>query len=110
MKADEFNKLVMTRLNKCEDVLCSKAKEYSTEEDSLHNFKVAGRARGMSAVKALDGMMTKHLVSMWDMIEQMDSDQSYVPSRELVSEKLGDMVNYILLLEGLIEDRRNHER
>lgn len=107
MKASDFNGLVISRMAKCEDVLCKKAEEYSTEEDRLHNFKIAGRARGCSAVKALDGMMTKHLVSMWDIIEQMDIEGNYIPSQELVTEKLGDVLNYILLLEGLIEDRRS---
>jgi hypothetical protein len=36
----------------------------------------------------------------------MIADPTYLPPRELVKEKVTDNVNYNILLEALIEDRR----
>lgn len=108
MKAKRFDALVKNRLQLCEEVLVNKDKEYSSATDRLHNFVSAGRMLDVDPVVALQGMMVKHLVSMLDMINQMGKDPSYVPPKELVHDKLGDVINYTLLLEGIIEDRRDH--
>lgn len=107
MEHQDFANIVTARLLDCEEVLIKKNKEYSSTFDRLHNFKVAGRIKGVDPVAALDGMWLKHRVSIADMVERMAEDPTYVPSRELVAEKLGDNINYTLLLEGLIEDRRD---
>lgn len=103
MKEEEFGKLVKARLDKCIGTLVLKNKEYSSDVDRLHNFKQAGRARGVSPEEALSGMLMKHLVSMWDMIDDIEYK---VPIQRTVSEKLGDIINYVLLLEALITERR----
>ncbi|RLC88488.1 MAG: hypothetical protein DRJ03_02455 [Chloroflexi bacterium] len=106
MKATKFDRLVEHRFNICKAVLMSKDKEYSSEADRLHNFVRAGAARGRDPVTALDGMMLKHLVSVWDMIDTMEYDSTYIPDKAYIAEKIGDCINYLLLLEGLVEDRR----
>lgn len=106
MNHSEFEKLVTSRLDGCVRVLLQKNKEYSSTTDRLHNFKRAGIARNESSIKALDGMLIKHIVSFWDIVDKMEEDPQYVPTKHLVSEKLGDIINYLLLAEGLIEDRR----
>jgi len=103
----EFEILVHNRLSSCVEVLCSKDKEYSSADDRFHNFKKAGRLKDQDPIQALDGMWLKHRVSSDDMVERMIADPLYVPDRGLVADKLGDSINYTLLLEGLIEDRRN---
>jgi len=107
MKPSDFDKLVIDRFNACRNVLCNKDKEYSSEKDRFHNFVIAGRMRNITPIKALDGMKLKHDVSIVDIIELMEKDHNYVPSEELVNEKITDEINYHLLLEGLITDRRN---
>jgi len=106
MKHETFNKLVEERLEGCINTLGVKNKEYSSDTDRLHNFKKAGRMKGQDPIQALDGMWLKHRVSMDDIIERMIADPTYLPPKELIKEKLGDNLNYTLLLEGLIEDRR----
>ena len=106
MNHEDFNKLVSARLEKCADVLIKKDKEYSSADDRLHNFKKAGRMKGQDPIQALDGMWLKHRVSVDDIVERMSNDPFYVPGKDVITEKLGDMINYTLLLEGLIEDRR----
>ena len=51
---------------------------------------------------ALWGMWCKHLVSVKDLIN-FPGDAT----PELIKEKLGDVINYALLLEGLLTDRMN---
>jgi hypothetical protein len=106
MRHETFNNLVEARIDDCVETLGVKNKEYSSDSDRLHNFKKAGRMKGQDPIQALDGMWLKHRVSMDDIIEQMIADPTYLPPRELVKEKVTDNVNYNILLEALIEDRR----
>ncbi len=104
-----FERIVVDRLETCRKVLLQKNDEYASETDRLHNFKIAGLARGTAETTALDGMLIKHLVSIWDCVDKMELNRNYVPSEEWVREKVGDVINYMLLLEGCIEDRRARE-
>ena len=106
MNHEDFNKLVTERLKQCSSVLIKKNNEYSSADDRLHNFKKAARMKGQDAIQALDGMWLKHRVSIDDIVERMSTDPFYVPDISTVAEKFGDNINYTLLLEGLIEDRR----
>jgi hypothetical protein len=106
MEKTKFDKIVKSRLLTCQETLTRKNKEYASEEDRLHNFKAAGNARGQAPTTALDGMLMKHLVSVWDIIDKMEHERKYVPHADLIAEKIGDVINYLLLLEGLIDDRR----
>lgn len=106
MKHEAFNALVASATDHCKEVLCKKDKEYSSDEDRLHNFKVAGRMKGVDPIEALDGMWLKHRVSIQDMVDAMAANPNYIPDEELVLEKLGDNINYTLLLWALITERR----
>jgi hypothetical protein len=103
-----FEKIVKNRLEQCEETLNIKGNEYSNESDRLHNFKDAAKFLGCSPEKALLGMFVKHLVSVKDIIENINiwQDTGYIPDEKLIAEKFGDTINYILLLEALIEERR----
>ena len=107
MTATEFERMIAERMQKSKAVLTAKAGEYASGSDRLHNFKVAGNARGKSDVAALDGMLMKHIVSVWDGIDDMEEDPTFCPDQDWVDEKLGDVHNYLYLLEGLIADRRS---
>ncbi len=67
MNSKNFDAIVLSQLDKCKDILTSKNKEYSSETDRLHNFKVAARVNDTTPAKALWGMFTKHLVSVMDL-------------------------------------------
>lgn len=106
MKAKEFDELVKNRLDVCQEILNLKDDEYSSDTDRLHNFVSAGKMKDETPIKALYGMFVKHLVSFKDIVEKMDNNELYVPEEGLVKEKISDNINYFLLAEGLIEDRR----
>ena len=100
----QFDQIVERRLAHCKTVLCAKGEEYSRGGDRLWNFKAAGRKRNRHQAEALMDMKVKHDVSIDDMVE--DLAHGRVPSKAAVAEKIGDNINYLLLLEGLIEEAR----
>ncbi len=101
MKNDRFNQLLEATLSKCVDTLSAKSNEYATE-DKFHNFKVAAAVQGCSPVTALAGMMAKHTVSVYDLIRR--HEEGFNIPRELWDEKLGDNINYLILLSILLQE------
>ena len=83
-------------------LLFRKSAEYSTETDKLHNFKQAAELQEVSNKKALGGMMAKHTISVYDMINS-DKQQP----TELWQEKLADSINYLYLLWALVKEEGN---
>lgn len=101
MNTTKFTQTIKERIEKCYDVLIKKAAEYATE-DRLHNFKVAAKLQNCTPEKALAGMMCKHTVSVYDLINDYDNGEN-IPM-ELWEEKIGDSINYLLLLTALIQE------
>ena len=99
MKSELFENVIEERLLKCKATLGCKAEEYATE-DRLHNFKIAAELQHCTPVKALGGMMSKHTVSVYDLIEDFEKGKEIPMS--MWEEKIGDSINYLLLLTALI--------
>lgn len=106
MDTKRFNEVIETRLNKCCSVLLTKADEYATE-DRLHNFKVAAELQNCTPITALGGMMCKHTVSVYDLIRDHEAGKTI--STEMWDEKIGDSINYLLLLTALITEEFNQK-
>lgn len=100
MQSQDFNTIIHEQIKICLDVLVKKADEYATE-DRLHNFKVAATLQDHDAVHALGGMMAKHTVSIYDMI---NSGKNY--PMDMWEEKITDHINYLLILKALIEEAK----
>ena len=106
MQAQKFNEILERRIELTRKVLSSKAKEYATDEnalgyDRLHNFNRAAEMLRVSRERALVGMLTKHLVSILDIVDKFNYDK---PSFEMVEEKIGDSINYLILLEAAMKE------
>ena len=108
MKTEQFNEIVEARCEKIKKVLVKKAAEYSSDTDRLHNFKVASRINDETPEKALWGMMAKHLVSILDIVAATRGGRR--PSAELRDEKVGDAINYLILLEALLIEQAPSEQ
>lgn len=104
MTANRFNEVISERINTCIDVLDVKSNEYATD-DRLHNFKVAAEIQNCTPITALGGMMCKHTVSIYDLIQRQQ--EGFEVSKELWDEKIGDSINYLLLLTALIEEQKD---
>ena len=100
-----FDQVVQERTDAIHNILSMKAKEYASDTDRFHNFRVAARMNKTTPERVLKGMMLKHEVSVLDMIEN-----PHVLSEEMINEKIGDNINYLILLEGLLKERISHAK
>jgi hypothetical protein len=108
MKTIDFDKVIEHRLSECKRILIEKAKEYAKgDDDRMWNFNKAAQITGECREKALFGFFLKHLVSIMDIVDDMNKNPNYIPSKLLTEEKITDSLNYLLLLEASIEDKRN---
>lgn len=100
MTKEELKKIVEKRISKILQTLNNKNNEYATADDVFHNFKKARELfRCNTKEYALLGMLNKHLVSVIDMVEKYEKD-GILPCKNLVDEKIGDSINYLILLES----------
>ena len=103
-----FDRVIEARLAKIKETLQQKASEYSSNEDRFHNFKVAGRRADTTPERALMGMMAKHEVSVQDLVKWVETGDAKL-SIDMVNEKIGDNINYLILLEGLLKERIDND-
>lgn len=106
MNSKDFVEHINKRIEACTSLLGVKADEYATD-DRLHNFKVAAKIQNCSPITALAGMMAKHTVSVYDLIQRQE--QGFNVPQSLWDEKINDSINYLLLLSALIEEGKEDE-
>ena len=99
MNGKEFDQCVKSRITKCLDTLCVKAKEYANNDDRLRSFWQAATIEKVSPYEALGGMLAKHIISIYDMLPTAERHSS-----AKWDEKIGDAINYLLLLDALLVD------
>lgn len=97
----DFNRVVERRVNLIRQILETKAAEYADPSDRFHNFNVAARIAATTPEKALMGMRLKHEVSVMDLVECAHENLTVA----LIEEKIGDNINYLILLEGMLKTR-----
>lgn len=85
-------------LTHCAETLNAKRKEYAQGSD-FHNFEVTAKITGGTPEQALAGMMAKHTVSIYDMIRSGDQPI------EKWQEKIGDHINYLLILWAMVRKK-----
>ena len=107
MTSEKFNQILEETLSKCKSTLGVKANEYATS-DRLHNFKVAAELQACTPMTALAGMMAKYTVSVYDLIDRVEHGVE-VPL-ELWDEKIGDHINYLILLSAMVREDFEEER
>ena len=105
MDTEKFNKILDSRLDKTVLTLGTKGEEYSSDKDRLHNFKLAAEIQGNTPEQALYGMLAKHLVSVHDIV----IGGAYY-TEQIIDEKIGDVINYHILLEALLLERLDEEK
>lgn len=107
MRSNEFDEILFDTQTYMRTLLSGKAEEYASE-DRLYNFKRAGEIDHCTPQRALWGMFLKHLVSVIDLVD------GRVPlTKERVDEKIGDSLNYFVLLKAIlyeiIEEEERHK-
>lgn len=100
----EFNLVFEKQVERCEQTLQRKKKEYTGDsQDRLSAFKVAAAMQGCKPERALAGMMAKHIVSLYDMC-YADRETFDMTTWD---EKITDSLNYLFLLKAIVEERQN---
>jgi hypothetical protein len=102
MTPEFFDKIVAERNEKTIQILSIKGKEYRRNNNPMHNFDKASQYGNISREKALWGFALKHYVSFMDILNDME--QGKLPSEVLIDEKIGDLINYIILCEASIKE------
>ena len=114
MNHKNFKKILDKRIEKIRSVLDSKNQEYASRSDKLRNFRRAGKMLRCVPEKALVGMWTKHIVSLLDIVDHIDDyeEEALIEICEgkgltvgTLEEKIGDAINYLILLEAMIKER-----
>lgn len=101
MTQEEFNVIFEQQFRKCADILTHKKKEYTGDRiDRLSAFKIAATLQDCTEKGALAVMMSKHVVSLYDMcyssLLHFDYDQW--------DEKITGCINYLILLKALVNE------
>lgn len=99
MTVNDFNEVVKEFINKTETTLIKKQDEYNLGSDRFEFFKRMAKIEDTTPERALSHCVTKHITSFYDMINSGDKF-----SEQLWMDKLGDIVNYMILLYGLLKD------
>ena len=97
MTYEDFNKAVEEQYEICKAVLDKKSKEYAPKEDRLSAFKTAAAVMHKTPLQALSGQMSKHSVSLFEMVE-LNHDYN---DMAFWQEKLTDSINYLFLMKAL---------
>jgi len=106
MNLENFNQLLEDRFEKTRSILIEKNKEYGLTEDVLHSFrKQADFSLHNTGPSVCWELMVKHLYSVRKMVTDFEAT-GMPPTEELTNEKIGDTINYLILLEAMFKEIR----
>ena len=106
MNLENFNELLEDRFEKTRSILIEKNKEYGLTEDVLHSFrKQADFSLHNTGPSVCWELMVKHLYSVRKMVTDFEVT-GIPPTEELTNEKIGDTINYLILLEAMFKEIR----
>jgi hypothetical protein len=102
MTREDFSRRVEKRIDLVRQSLLTKHKEYAKDDNVFRNFDEAAGGLSLhgSSAEVLWSYMTKHLVSIKDIV----ADNKPVDPA-VASEKIGDVINYLILLEAMLNQQ-----
>lgn len=96
--------VVKRRIQLIQDVLQTKNEEYAGKEDVFKAFTEALPLSFHDTKQAVAWeFMVKHLQSIKTIIEAK-SKSGIIPDEKLLEEKIGDAINYLILIEGMFKE------
>ena len=103
-----FDKLLDERLGKIVEILGEKEKEYSSSFDRFDNFKDIARETTIPPEEIAFILMLKHFQGIKDIaLNKFSVIKVDRLTKDLISEKIGDIINYLILIEGLLYEKYN---
>jgi len=103
MTKDFFKKVLHDTLKTTQHTLGVKIIEYVRNNNIMHNFDTGERMTGQIREKVIHSFALKHHISISDM--RNDIEDGKLPTTELVNEKFGDAINYLILEKASILHR-----
>ncbi len=103
MDNQRFETIVRARCQRAIDTLTAKADEYA-RGDRLSNFKQIAGLMQVTPEKALVGLVSKHIVALYDFVN--DIERGTLQSSSRWDEKIGDIIAYMILLDALVTERQ----
>lgn len=96
----DFDFVVDETLKEIRELLITKGAEYVPENATgrFHNFDKGAAFNEQLPTEALWGYLTKHLVSLSDMVKTPSNETPL----EKWNEKINDSITYLLLLKGMV--------
>jgi len=96
--------VVQRRIKLIQDVLQTKNEEYAGQEDVFKAFTEALPLSFHDTKQAVAWeFMVKHLQSIKLIIEER-AKTGKLPDEKLLEEKIGDAINYLILIEGMFKE------
>lgn len=96
----DFDKIVENTIGRVRELLVTKGKEYRRNGNPYHDFEAGAIKTGLSREKVLDGFLLKHLVSIDDMTNDLDS--GIMPSADKVEEEFLDVIVYTIIKKAMM--------
>lgn len=105
MRQDEFDKLVEQTFEDCRDLLVGKGGEYAGSEDRLSNFKRGAALTGSTPLQVAMIYLSKHYDSLSTFVRKDAAGQAQRLT-EPIEGRLDDIINYCVLIKGLVRERK----
>lgn len=100
MTNKEFSELMDSIFVDCAKISKAKGADYTKgSEDALANFKEAGKGVEVHPMDVCWIFMNKHYQAITNYVKTKGQSES-----EPVSERIKDLINYLVLLQGLIKE------
>ena len=103
MTEKRFDEVVDIFLNSVRETLIVKGKEYRRNSNVFHNFDEGSKRSGLIREKVLDGFLLKHEISIEDITNDLVDGK--LPTKELLDEKFGDNIIYLIIKKASIIDK-----
>lgn len=108
MNNKDFEALVKDTFAECERIMSGKGHEYAGSEDRLANFKRGAVLTGATSLQVALIYLSKHYESIAAYVKKDAAGQAQSLS-EPIGGRLDDLINYCLLMKGLIHEAEHVE-
>ena len=98
-----FNDLVRETIDELEKLLIVKGGEYAGSEDRLANFKRGAQLTGATSLQVAFIYASKHYDAISTYVRKDAAGHQQVLS-EPIAGRLHDLINYCILMKGIIEE------
>tara|TARA_R110000824_G_scaffold197053_5_gene380396 strand:- start:2993 stop:3319 length:327 start_codon:yes stop_codon:yes gene_type:complete len=107
MELNKFQLLLKGIFNRTESTFNKKKHEYAHNQDVFKSLKNGvGFSFHDEPEQVAYEYLCKHLESIQSILKKLPEE---TPRYELINEKFGDAINYLIIIEGLLKERVNKE-